>query len=67
MGAEKGDEEVEKQILGIIKHERERGFWRKLKFEMGKALGGSVQTVQVEEKEGNVEVFSTQDEVHEAI
>jgi hypothetical protein len=64
---DRGDEEVEKQILGIIKQEKERGFWRKLKFKMGKASGGSVQSVHVEDKEGNVEIFATQEKVHEAI
>ncbi len=62
-----GEEVVENQILGIIKHEQERGFWRKLKFKMGKASGGSVQMVQVKDEDGNVESFSSQDEVHEAI
>jgi hypothetical protein len=61
------NKEAENQILGIIKRERERAFWRKVKYKLGKRSGGSVQTVQVEDGEGNTEVFSTQDEVHEAI
>jgi hypothetical protein len=34
---------------------------------MGKQHGVSVQSVQVEDEEGNTEVFSTQEEVHKAI
>jgi hypothetical protein len=34
---------------------------------MGKTTGGSVQTVQVEDDEGNIEVFTSQEEIQEAI
>ena len=34
---------------------------------MGKKTGGSVQAVQVEDAEGNIEVYSTQADIHEAI
>ncbi len=55
------------QILGIIKRERERAFWKKVKYKLGKRSGGSVQAVQVEDEDGNTEVFSSQDQVHEVI
>jgi hypothetical protein len=64
---ERGDEMAEHQLLGIIKREKERLFWRKLKHTMGKKSGGSVQAVQVEDTEGNIEVFHTQADIHEAI
>ena len=63
----KGNEDAEQQILGIIKGEQERAFWRRLKYTMAAWTGGSVQSVQVEDTEGNVEVFCTQQEVHGAI
>ena len=34
---------------------------------MGKKSGGSVQAVQVEDKEGNIEVLNTQADIHKAI
>ena len=34
---------------------------------MGKRTGGSVQVVQVEDEEGNTEVFTSQADIHEAI
>ncbi len=58
---------AEHHILGIIKREKERSFWRKLKYTMGKKSGGSVQAVQVEDTEGNIEVLNTQADIHEAI
>ena len=61
------NEEAEKQILGIIKREHERVFWRRLKYSMAARTGGGVHSVQVEDDEGNVEVLSTQQEVHDAI
>jgi hypothetical protein len=64
---EEEDEEAERQILGIIKREREQAFWRRLKYTMKKQTGGSVQLVQVEDEDGNIEEFTMQEEVHEAI
>jgi hypothetical protein len=64
---EEEDEEAERQILGIIKHEWEQVFWRRLKYTMKKQTGGSVQLVQVEDEDGNIEEFTMQEEVHEAI
>jgi exonuclease III len=64
---EEENAEAERQILGIIKREKERAFWRRLRYAMASKSGGSVRSVQVEDAEGNIEVFSSQDEVHEAI
>jgi hypothetical protein len=64
---EEEDEEAERQILGIIKREREQAFWRCLKYTMKKQPGGSVQLVQVEDEDDNIEEFTTQEEVHEAM
>jgi hypothetical protein len=64
---EEENEKAERQILGIIKQERERGLWRRAEYVMGKQHGGSVWSVQVEDEEENMEVFSTQEEVHKAI
>jgi hypothetical protein len=64
---EEENEEAERQILGIIKRECKCGFWRRVKYVMGIQHGGSVRSVQVEDEEGNIEVFSTREEVHKAI
>ena len=64
---ERGDEKAEAEILGIIKRERGRAFWRRVKYAMKKLAGGSVRVVQVEEGDGELVEFSTQAEVHEAI
>jgi len=60
---EEGNEEAEKEILGIIKRENERSFWRRVKYAMKKQSGGSVRVVQVEDGEGEIREFSTQAEV----
>ena len=67
MAREEDNDEAERQILGSIKRERERAFWRRLRYAMSSRTGGSVQAVQVEDDDGNIEVYSTQEEVHEAI
>ena len=67
MVRQEGNEDAEKQILGIIKRERERSFWRRLKYSMDSWTGGGVHSVQVKDAEGNVKVLSTQQEVHDAI
>ncbi len=64
---EEEDEEAERQILGIIKHEWEQAFWWHLKYTIKKQTGGSVQLVQVEDEDGNIEEVTTQEEVYEAI
>ena len=64
---EKGDTKAEDEILGIIKRERERAFWRRVKYAMKKQLGGSVRVVQVEDDEGELVEYTSQAEVHEAI
>lgn len=65
---EEENEEAERQILGVIKREKERAIWRWLtRYAMASKSGGSVRLVQVEDADGNIEVFSSQDEVHEAI
>ena len=63
----KGDEAAEKRILAIIKGERDRRFWRKLNYNLGKRFGGSIRTVQVETGNGNVVEYDTKDTVEKAI
>jgi len=64
---ERGEEKAEIEILGIIKRERERAFWRQVKYVMKKQSGGSVKVVQVEDEEGEIVEFTSQAEVQEAI
>ena len=64
---EGGDEKAVAEILGIIKRERERAFWRRVKYAMKKQSGGSVRVVQMEDGEGELVEYTTQAEVHDAI
>ena len=63
----KGDEAAEKRILAIIKGERDRRFWRKLNYNLGKRMGGSIRAVQVETDGGDVVEYDTKDTVEKAI
>jgi len=65
--AERGDGETVKQILALIKREKERAFWGRIRFAFGKKQGRSVSTVQVEDAGGNITEHSGQREVQEAI
>ncbi len=64
---EDGNKEAETQILAIIKQESEKAFWRCVKYVMKKQSGSSVRVVQVEDEDGELVAFSTQEEIHEAI
>jgi hypothetical protein len=62
-----GSDKAARQILNIIAREKQRTFWRRLKFACGKKNGGSPSTVQV--KGLNVEEieYTTQEGVQSAI
>eukprot|EP00956_Cyclotella_meneghiniana_P010074 scaffold13929_cov79-Cyclotella_meneghiniana.AAC.4 len=64
---EKQDEEAERRILQIIRRERDRAFWRRLNFSLGKRRGSSVASVQVPDGEGGHVELNSQKEVQEAI
>jgi hypothetical protein len=65
---EREDEAAERQILAIIKREKDQAFWRKLNFPLGKHIRGrSVRTVQVEDGTGRVIDYDTEETVQEAI
>ena len=62
------DEEAEKRILEIITRERDRAFWRRLNFAMGKYKKSlSVRCVQSPDGNGGVREHTTQDDVQQAI
>jgi hypothetical protein len=65
---DKVDYEAERKILAIIGQERDRSFWRRLNFALGKhILGQSIQEVQVEDGNGGILEFDTQEGVQNAI
>ena len=65
---EREDEEAENRILAIIKREKDRSFWRRLNFALGRHVKGrSVREVKEEDESGNTKVCSTQEEVERAI
>ena len=63
----KRNAKVEQQILGIIKRERERAFWRRLNYAMSKKAGRRVTRVQVVERDGYVRESTTRREVESTI
>ena len=64
---ENNNEDSEKNILAIIQREKDRSFWGRLNYSMGKSQGRSVQSVQIERDQGAIEESTTQKTVHEAI
>jgi hypothetical protein len=66
---ESKDEQQEKEILAIINQEKDRSFWRRINYVMGKARGGAVRRVLVHigDQEGTLTKNITQESVQEAI
>ena len=65
---EREDQEAENRILAIIKREKDRIFWRRLNFALGRHTKGcSVMEVKEEDECGNANVCSTHKEVERAI
>ena len=62
----RGDDIAAEQILDIVQREKDRSFWRKMKYTMGKQHGRSVSMVQVEQG-GNIVEHTSQESVHNAI
>jgi hypothetical protein len=63
------DEQREKEILAIINQEKDRSFWRRINYVMGKAHRGAVNRVLVDngDQEGTLTKNITQESVQEAI
>jgi hypothetical protein len=61
------DAEAERHILQSIQAERDKAFWRRLNWALGKQRGGSVSVVQFERSDGSVTKASSQAEVQEMI
>ena len=65
---DKEDSAKEKEILEIIQREKDRSFWRRINWSMGKARNGSVWRVLVEnEEEGSLVEHVTRESIEEAI
>jgi hypothetical protein len=62
-----GNNKAARQILNIIAREKQRAFWKRIKFACGKKKGGSPSTVQVEGWNDEVIEYATQEEVQAAI
>ena len=61
-------ETAERNILAIIKREKDKAFWRRLNYTLGKHVRGqSVRAVQVKDGAGGVLDFDTEEAVQEAI
>eukprot|EP00956_Cyclotella_meneghiniana_P005296 scaffold6639_cov27-Cyclotella_meneghiniana.AAC.1 len=58
---------AEQKILDIIRQEKERAFWRRLNYVMGRRSGKSVRRVQVTQADGTIIDATSQRAVHEAI
>ena len=64
---DKRDEETEQRILQIIKREKDRSFWRRLNWTLGKQRGSSVSVVQVPDGAGGYRELTTQQDVQNVI
>ena len=65
---EAADDEAEKKILAIIQREKDRSFWRRVNYALGKhKKGRGVQVVHTELPEGGAVEHNTQQSVQEAI
>jgi hypothetical protein len=66
---DKDDSDKEREILAVIQREKDRSFWRRINYTMGKARNGSVRRVLVEDDgaEGTLLEFVTKEAVEEAI
>jgi hypothetical protein len=64
---EKEDEEATKQILAIIRREKDKSSWRRMSYSLGRPRGGAYFRVQVEQADGTVQEHSGQDDLQWAI
>jgi hypothetical protein len=65
---EREDDIAKRNILAIIKRKKDKAFWRRLNYALGKHVRGqSVRAVQVEDGAGGVLDFDTKEAVQEAI
>jgi hypothetical protein len=64
---EKEDEEAARQILTIIQREKDKQFWQRMTYDLGKPRGGACFRVQVEQGDGMTEEYTGQEEMQEAI
>jgi hypothetical protein len=61
------DEEAALQILTIIQREKERSFWRRINYALGKPRGGACFKVQVKREDGDVDEYTEKEALHRAI
>jgi hypothetical protein len=62
------DEEAEQNILAIIRWEKDRSFWQRLNYALGRHVQGrSIGEVQVEDRNGGILEFDMQEGVQSAI
>jgi hypothetical protein len=64
---EKDNEEAARQILAIIQQEKDKGFWQRMSYALGRQRGGACFRVQVEQGDGTTEEYTSQMELQEAI
>ena len=65
---EREDDTAKRNILAIIKREKNKAFWHRLNYALGKHVRGtSVRMVQVKDDIGGVLDFDTEEAVQEAI
>ncbi len=64
---EREDKEAAKQILAIIQREKDKGFWKRISYTLGKSRGGACFKVQVAQANGLVQEYSGQEDLQKAI
>jgi hypothetical protein len=64
---EREDKEATKQILTIIQQEKDKGFWKRISYSLGKSRGGACFKVQVAQADGLVQEYTGQEDLQKAI
>ncbi len=64
---ENEDKEAENNILAIMHQERDRGFWRRMNYVLGKPRSGACFRCQVPQEDGAVIEHTTQSALQDAI
>ena len=64
---DKQDSEAERRILQILSRERNKSFWNRINWSLGKKRSSSVGAVQVSNEHGGVTELTSQQEVQDAI
>jgi hypothetical protein len=64
---EKENKEAASQILAIIQREKDKWFWKRMTYALGKPRGGACFRVQVDDGDRSTREYISQEDLHKAI